>query len=281
MADDTQTIVLVAMAIALSVLGLFELRFLRKRRQHHETKEDLPDRAHNAVITVKAIADTLARGGVRSAEADGLVREAEDAIRERNFRVAIEFTEKAKSVLRTAKLKQHRQGDLSKIDSIRAKGEADEVTAKERLMKDLPPNYMQSKFSMSMARDEIAAATANGKDATEAESILARAQTSFDAKDYAAALREAVRARRSLEEAPSAPTTPSSPPDASAVSAPATTRPCPSCGAPVPADDGFCRKCGVAMPKPRTCSSCGAPVADDDPFCRKCGTRVPLTVGNP
>ena len=279
MADDTQTIVLVAMAIALSVLGLFELRYLRKRRQRHESKDDLPDRAHNAVITAKAIADALARGGVRSAEADGLVREAEAAIRERNYRVAIEFTEKAKSVLRNAKLKQHRQGDLSKLDPARPKTEGEEVTTKERLMKDLPPNYMQSKFSMSMAADEIAAAKASGKDATEAESIFARAQTSFDAKDYAAALREAVRARRSLEEA--APAVPSSPPDASPVSAPASTRACPSCGAAVAVDDSFCRKCGVPMPKPRTCPSCRAVVADDDPFCRKCGTRVPLATGNP
>ena len=271
--DPMNLVVLVAMVIGLGIVGIFEVRYLRKRRQKRESSEDLPDRAHNAILTAKAIAEALARGGVRSPEADEIVREAEAAVRERNYRVAIDLTERAKSVLRAAKLKEQQRGDLGKLESIKPKGEAEEVTAKERLMKDLPPNYAQSKFSINLARDEIASARARGQDTSKAEGHLADAQASFDEQDYEVALKHAVRSRRALEPNPAAPPPEAAPP--SAKEAPPQSRACPNCGAPVAADDAFCRKCGAPVPKARTCPSCGSPVADADAFCRKCGTPVP------
>ena len=281
-----ETLLVMAMLIALAGVGAVELWYLRRRRKQRtsrgESETELPERAHNAIVTVKAIGDTLARGGVRSPEADDLIREAEAAARERKYRVAIELTDRAKAVLRAAKLRQQQKGDLSKFDGIKPKAEADEVTAKERLMKDLPPNYAQSKFSMDLARDGIASAKTAGRDTGEAESLVASAQASFDAQDYAAALKQAVRARRSLEgvSVPSTEPAPEGPPPTPAPPT-GTTRPCPSCGSPVAADDAFCRKCGVAVPRARACPSCGAPVAPEDGFCRKCGTRIPEATGNP
>ena len=275
MADQTQVII-VAMVITLSVVLLIELRFMRERRKRKGAEVELPDRAHNALLTTKAIADALTRGGVRSPEAEDLIREAGDALGQRQYRVAIELAEKAKGILRNAKLRQHHEGDLAKVDAIGAKADADEITTKERLMKELPANYAPSKFSMGLARDDIAAAKARGRDTSRAERHLADAQASFDAEDYDAALRNAVRARRVFggasppaESAPVAAevTKPVAPPSAKA-------RTCPSCGAPVPADDAFCRKCGVEVPRARTCPSCGADVADADAFCRKCGAKV-------
>ena len=275
-----------AMLIALAGVGAVELWYLRRRRRQRttrgESEAELPDRAHNAIVTLKTIGDTLARGGVRSPEADDLIREAEGAARERNYRVAIELTERAKAVLRAAKLRQQQKGDLSKFDGIQPKGDAAETTAKERLMKELPPNYAQSKFSMNLALDEIASARMAGRDTGEAESLVASAQASFDAQDYAAALKQAVRARRSLEgvSVPATEPAPDVPPPTLAAPS-GTARPCPSCGSPAAADDAFCRKCGVAVPKARACPSCGASVTPEDAFCRKCGTRMPAATGNP
>jgi len=281
-----QDLLVMAMLGALAAVGAVELWYLRRRRKQRtsrgESEVELPDLAHNAIVTVKAIGDTLARGGVRSPQADDLIREAEGAARERNYRVAIDLTERAKAILRAAKLRQQQKGDLSKFDGIKPKGDADEVTAKERLMKELPPNYAQSKFSMNLALDEIASAKTAGRDTGEAESLVASAQASFDAQDYATALKQAVRARRSLEGVPMPATEPvrEVPPQTPAAPG-GTTRPCPSCGSPVAADDAFCRKCGVAVPKARTCPSCGAPVTPEDAFCRTCGTRMPAATGNP
>ncbi len=277
-----EQVIIVGMLITLSVVALFELRYMRSRRKKREVETDLPDRAHNAILTTKAIAESIARGGVRSAEAEGLVQEAERAVRERHFRVAIDILEKAKGVLRNAKLRQEQRGDIAKLDEIaKTKGPVaeDSVTEKERLKKELPPNYLQSKFSMGVARDDIAAAKLRGESTGEAERLLASAQQSFDRADYDAALKEAIRARRTLggdvsEEI----LEPTQAPVAAAPAPPtpaAKTRTCTRCGAPLAADDGFCRKCGVKIAGPRTCASCGAEVAVEDAFCRTCGASVP------
>lgn len=272
MADgiDGNTLLIVGMLFALAALLFVELRFLRKRRQKKVTEADLPDRAHNALLTTKAIRDTLARGGVRNAEAEEALREGDVAYRDRHHRVAIELADKAKSLLRTAKLRHEKRGDISKIEEIASTkpASAEEVTEKERLMKELPKNYMSSKFSMGLAADDIAAAKARGQDASAAERLLADAQASFDRQDYEGALAQAVRARRSFESgAPGTSEAVVSPPAAA-------TRTCASCGAPLAVDDTFCRKCGVKVQGPRTCPSCGTEVVQGDAFCRKCGASV-------
>lgn len=268
--DPVQTVIIVAMVVTLVVVLALELKILRTRRLRRAGEGDLPDRAHNAVLTSKSIAESLGRGGVRSEPAEDAIREAEQALRMRHYRVAVELSERARALLRTAKQQYEARGDLSKLDVIAAKqAPAVEETAEERLTRELPPNYMPAKFSMNLAREQIDAAKAGGRDTAEAERHLASAQGSFEAEAYDEALRHAVRARRAVEE-----TTPEAPPAAVTPPPSQRGRVCPSCGAPVAADDAFCRKCGTRMPEPRTCTSCGADVAADDPFCRKCGTEV-------
>jgi hypothetical protein len=269
------------MLITLSVVAFLELRFMRGRRRRRESEGEIPDRAHNSIITTKAIAESLARGGVRSVEAEGMIHEAERAARERNFRVAIELSEKAKGVLRNTKLRREQRGDLAKLDEIAktpTAPEGESLTEKERLQKELPANYMPSKFSMELAHDDIAAAKASGASTSDAERYLADAQTSFDQKDYDAALRHAVRSRRSLGGGVTddADEKAESPQPKVITPSTAKSRACASCGAALASDDLFCRTCGVKVPVPRTCTSCGAAtIADDDTFCRKCGTKVP------
>ncbi len=269
----TRTVVILAMVVVLLVVLVVELRILRTRRKKKVETGDLPDRAHTALLTTKAIAETVGRGGVRSEEADDLIREAEGALRMRNYRVAIELAGKAKSILRAAKLRYHAQGDLVRVPGAPAEGSISaEVTTKEKLTKELPPNYVQSKFSMNLAREGIDAARARGQGVQDAERLLRDAQVSFDAQNYDAALAQAVRARRALETAAVAP----APLPSDVVSAASGTRTitCTSCGAPASLDDAFCRKCGIKVERPRTCASCGADVAVGDTFCRKCGTKV-------
>jgi PPM family protein phosphatase len=59
---------------------------------------------------------------------------------------------------------------------------------------------------------------------------------------------------------------------------------CPSCDAPLMADDRFCEACGAAVGPAATadptagCHACGAPPTDrtDDGYCARCGVRVRL-----
>lgn len=269
MADFVQTVAVMVMLVVLSVVMFLELRYMRSRRAARSGDLELPDRAHNAILTTKAIRDALARGGVSSTAADDAIREAEAAYRERKYRVAVDVADRAKGLLQDEKRRHQQWGDLAKLDGIEATGEVEETTAKEMLAKELPSNYASSRFTMGLARGEIDAAKAQGRDVAQAEQHLADSQASFDASDYDAALRNAVQARRVLTEEPPAPIVP--PPVVGATPS-ARVVLCVACGSAIPAQDAFCRKCGAKAPAPRTCGSCGSEIAADDAFCRKCGT---------
>ena len=105
----------------------------------------------------------------------------------------------------------------------------------------------------------------------QATELLEAAKGRFDAKDYDGALTMARLSARSAEgkkvEMPAAPS------KRAQTTAIVSDRACPSCGAPLRADDAFCRKCGTRL-VPSSCASCGASVLADDSFCPKCGKPV-------
>ncbi|OGS49592.1 MAG: hypothetical protein A3K65_09390 [Euryarchaeota archaeon RBG_16_68_12] len=285
---DNIVIIIAVLVIGLAVLTFIELKYLRKTSKGRRIKAaqagDLPDRAHNAILTTKAISRTLAAAGVVTRDADDLVREAEMARRNRDYRVVIELTDRAKSMLKAEKARHDAMGDLSRLRKASDTEEA-EPTAKELLQKDLPPNYIQAKFTISLADERIQVAAAAGRGTAQAEEFLRTARATFETKDYDGALRLAVKSRRIAdgEEATGPPAVAAaSAPHAAAPSGPpappvAPARParaCASCGAALKEDDTFCRKCGVKVERPTTCGKCGASLVADDGFCRKCGTPV-------
>ena len=285
-------IIVVVLVIVLTILTFIELRYLRKtakgRRIRAAEGADLPDRAHNAILTSKAISRSLAAAGVVTMDADDLVREAEMAYRSQDYRVVIELTDRAKSMLKTEKARHDKMGDLTRLRKPGG-GEAEEATAKELLQKELPPNYMQAKFTISLAEERIQAAKTAGRGTTEAEDLLRTARASFEGKDYDGALRSAVRSRRLADGETGVEIPATAAPSAAPVAAPATApapgppaieapahppKKCASCGAELKPDDGFCRKCGVKVVRPTTCAKCGSPLRENDDFCRKCGAAI-------
>src|SRR6266550_2002932 len=145
------------------------------------------------------------------------------------------------------------------------------VTAKAILTKEVPPNFPQSKFSIQVAGGAIEQARSSGRDVVQATELLEAAKGRFDAKDYDGALTMARLSARSAEgkkvEMPAAPS------KRAPTTAIVSNRACPSCGAPLRADDVFCRKCGTRL-VPSSCPSCGASLLADDSFCPKCGKPV-------
>src|SRR5688572_12801989 len=178
MADiDGVTIGLIAAAIGFAVVGFLEVRYLRKKMKDRRIRavkgdSELPDEAHNAIITTKAIMGSLERQGIRSAEVTGWIREAEVAFGGHNYRVVLELTRKAKDRLLTLKSQHVSKGELAKLEQLApAEGEA-EVTTKERLQKELAPNLLQSKFSIEVAGGAIEEARLEGRDVTQAAGFL-------------------------------------------------------------------------------------------------------------
>ncbi len=291
--DDTTTLIVSALVIVMILVVWFELSVLRKKSRARRERsgrrpEELQDEAHNALITTRAIASTMAeRSGIHSEDVDAKLDEAQVAYDHRNFRVALDLTKQAKDRLVALKGAQTAQGDVAKLDALGSAPGTDEPTTKEVLAKQYPPNLIQSRFSISVAETSIAAAEGAGRDVTTAKSLLTAARSRFDAQDYGGALSIARQADKSARGEPVAASAaiPAPVPAASAspVASPAPneTRPaavavgsaCPSCGAPMKPDDAFCRKCGTRAVL-TNCPTCGASLLADDAFCRKCGTRL-------
>jgi ribosomal protein L40E len=284
MADgiDPTTIVIAIVVVVLAIVTYLEMKYLRKsargrRVRGRKRDQELPDEAHNTLITTKAIVATMERGGIRSEEVDRLMREAQTAYNGRNYRVTIDLTTQAKNRLMVIKGAQATKGDLAKLDTVLTPA-GEEPTTKEVLQKEFPPNMAQSRFAISLAESSIERARGEGRDVTRAEAFLAAAKSRFDAQDFSGALGVARQAEKSARgEAVDA--TPLSPPPAAATGPPASPvaevgkSACPSCGASLRPDDTFCRKCGTKVVL-TACSHCGAELLAADVFCRKCGTRI-------
>src|SRR5213079_1160457 len=153
---DPTTIAVVLVGVALVIaVGFFEMRFLRKKmktRRIRAAKKDteLPDEAHNAVVTTKAIAATLERQGVRSPEVNEWIREAETAAGRGNYRVAKDLAGKAKDRLLVQRAELASKGEVAKLEQLSAV-RSDQTTTKERLHNEVAPNFPQSKFSIELA----------------------------------------------------------------------------------------------------------------------------------
>jgi len=275
MADDVVTVAVVLLLVALGIATFLETRYLRKKMKNRRVRtakrdDEVQDSAHNAITTTRAIMSSLQRQGIRSAEADAWLQEAQTANARHNYRVAIDLTSKAKERLLALKAAQASKGDLAKLDRLSAGGTTDEVTTKEMLQREIPPNMLQSKFSIEVAGTAVEQGRLTGRDGSQATELLEAAKIRFDSKDYAAALsiaRQSKRAAAGEQVDVSVP--------APAAPAPSTPigLPCPSCGALLAADDMFCRKCGKRR-EPAACASCGASLLLDDEFCPRCGTPV-------
>jgi len=270
---DQIIIAVVLFAVAMGILAFFEIRFLRKRMKGRRKRlgkrdDELADQAHNAVITTKAILSAMDRQGVRSGDASSMLREADMALARHNYRVVIDLTSKTRDRLMSAKAAQATRGDLAKLEQVATVGGSTDVTTKERIQKEFPPNLLQSKFSIELAGTAIETARTAGRGTDVATQLLDSAKARFDSQDYDGALRFARQSKRSADgeaiELPPA-VAPAGP------SMPAGDQSCPSCGASIRPDDAFCRKCGTRL-GPGVCASCGAELLADDGFCRKCGT---------
>src|SRR2546427_10812253 len=281
MADDV-TVAVVLLLVALGIATYLETRYLRKKMKNRPVRtakrdDEMRDNAHNPISTTKAIMSSLDRQGIRSPEADAWLQEAQTANARHNYRVAMDLTSKAKERLLALKAAQASKGDLAKLDRLSVGASSDEMTTKEMLQKEIPPNMIQSKFSIEVAGAAVEQSRVNGRDVSQATELLEAAKTRFDAKDYAAALSIAQQSKRAAAGEHVDVSIP-------VVAPPATStpggRPCPSCGASLAADDLFCRKCGKRVAA-SAFGSCGGGFRCAEALCPDGGPPPPPRVGRP
>src|SRR5438034_1276943 len=165
-----------------------ETRYLRKKMKNRRVRtakrdDEMQDNAHNAIITTKAIMSSLDRQGIRSVEADAWIQEAQTANARHNYRVAMDLTSKAKERLLALKAAQASKGDLAKLDRLSVGASTDEMTTKEMLQKEIPPNMIQSKFSIEVAGAAVEQGRVNGRDVSQAKELMAPAKSPLYAKE--------------------------------------------------------------------------------------------------
>jgi len=274
-----EAVIVFAFVGGMTALIWYELRTLRTRRLKVAEKGNLPERSFNALTTTRAIREALRNGGVESADADIALMRAEGAHDRGAYMEVIELTTQAREVLTRERAQRRVQDDLARLE--RLKGDEEETT-KEKVAREMPPNFVQAKFTLNLARDAIDASRGRGYEVAAAEAHFGRAQSAFDGGDHTLALSTALQAKRAAEEAlppgvrvvveTAKPgyVAQSAAPSLVTISAPA----CANCGATLAADDEFCRKCGTAARRKGVCPDCGAAVKPDDAFCRKCGAKV-------
>src|SRR5438552_1769044 len=115
MADDAVTVAVVLLLVSLGIATFLETRYLRKKMKNRRVRtakrdDEVQDNAHNAIITTKAIMSSLELQGIRSAEADAWLQEAQTANARHNYRVAMDLTSKAKERLLALKAARQSKG---------------------------------------------------------------------------------------------------------------------------------------------------------------------------
>jgi hypothetical protein len=272
------------------VVALFiQFRFLRPKRDDAIEMALDRDDAYNAMTTAQAVSTALRDKGRDTKEADRLLIEAELAYNRGDYLKCTDASKRAKDYLAIA--------PMAKVDFVSMPearpGPSDQPLPEQPKISEvrkLPPNYLESKFMITTAADQIDRSRLEGKNVTTSVSLLDEAKMAFDRKDYDMALRKSLKAKKGAEasaepnqdkvdEVPMLVKAADAIPPADIVDReipdiPSSAALCASCGAEARDDDNFCAKCGKPIERERLCPNCGAKLAEDDAFCRKCGTEI-------
>jgi hypothetical protein len=301
-------LVLVALFVIGAAAGLLYILNRRLKSRIASLRESLgdgspeyaDDRSFNLLAIARAEAATLRRNGVDVHVAEAAIADGERALRRRDYEDATRSARRAHELLvaqriegstaapaaspppsRSMPTSPPGQGPAPTPNSLPDSpvapvpaAAAGEPAPAPRLAK----NRAESRFQMSLLKEEIDAAAKEGPEGsavTEARKGALDAQSAYDRADYTESLRLALRARRSLgariETLPPPLTRiPPTPAPVPSAAGPSGTEPCGTCGRPLKASDKFCRSCGTAK-VPTACAACGTPLEPGDRFCAGCG----------
>jgi predicted RNA-binding Zn-ribbon protein involved in translation (DUF1610 family) len=239
---------------------------MRSRFKRKKKSSDLSDRAYNDVRTTESILNMLKRDSVDTSAAQPYITEAKAALSRRDYHSCIEYAEKAKFALKKAKTQANLKPFWDEPSNERG---IEKAKSEESPDSKLPENYMQSKFTISLAEDAIKTASKKGKDISEAQEFLKLSTEAFENGIYSEALKLALRSKKCAEGIEK---------EGDIIELSICDEPgkyeCPNCGGNVKANDIFCRKCGAKIERELSCPNCGESINTNDIFCGKCGEKI-------
>jgi hypothetical protein len=282
MATGDSIVYIGILSVALIIVVYIELRYIRKRWKKDYDEDIVEDEAYNHILSTKAASESISRQGKDTSRADALLLRAEMEFKSGDYRKADETVKAARD-----SLAQSRDKLLAMADSQEREPEAEEVAQESvHAVKKLPKDFLEAKFMISKAEDDIAAAQKEGRDVVEATKMLDEAKNAFSADDYTLALKKALNSQKWIGQKVPQAEEPLEPLKAGAGEAVVAEKPhylespaakkC-KCGNTLATDDNFCRRCGEKVPRAYDCPGCGDRVEPEDQFCRRCGRTLKET----
>ncbi len=280
---DLDIILVIVLLLVLGIAVFIELRYIRSKRSEGIERALEKDESFNALNTTKAVGRALKDKGRDTAKAELELLRGSLAYDRGDYAECMDSVNKAKKLLDSAP-------DIGFANEASNGPEADDSTPEEEPMQEqatiadarkLPPNYLESKFMIKTAGDEIERFRSEGKDVSGSMYLLDEARIAFESKDYDLALRKSLKAKKGAESS-SEPAQidvvkiipPIKTVEIDIVKDSSSSSACSNCGADSRIDDVFCAKCGKPIVRTRACTACGTKLSEDDVFCRKCGTEV-------
>ena len=282
---DSDLTLAIVLLIVLGIALFVEFRYIRGKKDDTIDIALNKDEAFNSLNTTQAVSRALKDRGRDTGPAEMELLRASLAYDRRSYVECIEAVKKAKRLLDEAPT-------LALDDEPKAPLESEPSDEEEKTeehanigeTRKLPPNYLESKFMINTAGDEIEKSRSEGKDVTASVCLLDEAKMAFDCKNFDVALSKSLKAKKGAEgiaepvvlevvkTAPPAKTVRAI--KAAIIEEPLDEVRCANCGAEARDDDSFCAKCGRPIERKQECPKCGAELSDEDVFCRKCGTEV-------
>jgi hypothetical protein len=282
---------------AILIITLFvEFKYMRPRRRKDIETVIERDEAYNILNTTIAISSSLKGMGKDTREADLVLIRAQLEFDRNDYAKVIGSSKAARNMMINAPDAFQAEPEPKKVV---APLEEEEIKPEEKTVhevKKLPENYLESKFLINTTKEEMEKDQCKDGDTAEAERHLADAEECFASARYGEAVKNCMKARRSLSGKPAeSSTTATSVADLSSLKGSGVQAPepevetrqdqdvsvtipdvpaCTKCGEPLLTDDDFCGKCGTKVVQDVICKKCGVKMNPDDAFCRKCGNPL-------
>jgi hypothetical protein len=300
--SESERLILVAvLAVVMTFVVYYEMRVIRNKGKVVRQAGQKRDEAYNNILTTRSVMNSLTNQGKSTGNAPVLLERARSAMDRGDYDRCVDLCSKARSEL----TKPSKPSSLEEERVDAEAGDSLQEVAENILSESIPPadadqykgtklntasegNYLGAKFEMSAAKADISRAAKSGLEVSEAETLMAQAETSYTGCDYDKALSFALRARKAISSEAARETIPlrrvarkkkpepEVEPEVYDVEGETTPSgfPCPNCGKLLDPTDIFCGNCGARLSKERDCKSCGATSKPEDTFCRKCGERI-------
>ena len=286
--------------VAMGIAFLYLIHWTRRRsralsEEPLPSRAELQDRAFNQITIAKAAADRLGRDGVDVSGPRQLIESAEAARRRGDPDTALGLAKSAQATLirlkdggiaaaPTGRVADPLLPDAPAVmpSSWGATATPASVTSPDAAAPRLPPNKAESRFQLTLLREDLGRSPSGGtpsSDVDEARALADQSQSAFDRGDYTESLRLGLKGRRRLGGrldtlAPSLATVVEAPgPVSGSGDAPSSEEHCGTCGQPLRSNDKFCRGCGASK-EAAHCAACGEPLSSNDRFCGVCGAPI-------